>query len=409
MLIPKQIHISDYDYPLPDERIARHPCEPRDACKLMVRSNDGAVSHHIFTELPGLLPAGSLMVCNNTRVINARIKMRKPTGAEIEIFCLEPEEPRDYALAFQAKGECQWVSLVGNLKRWKGGLLSKECPDFTLTAELGEDRPGNAHVITFRWDNPTLTFADVISQAGYIPIPPYLCRASEQSDTIDYQTVYSKIKGSVAAPTAGLHFTQQVLDDIRANDIDIRELTLHVGAGTFQPVKSDTIGEHPMHTETISIDRGLLDTLIKAKQAGRPLTAVGTTSVRTLESLPHLGRQIQTMAEPELHITQWQAYQEEFDTLEALQALADYMDAREINHLTASTAIMIAPGYKWRMVDNIVTNFHQPQSTLLLLVASWLQAHGDLTGCEWRSLYDNALEHGYRFLSYGDSMLFKTL
>lgn len=405
---PTDLHISDFDYPLPDECIARHPCEPRDACKLLVRRQKGMAEHYLFTDLPELLPADSLLVCNNTRVINARIKMRKPTGAEIEIFCLEPEQPRDYAQAFQAKGECQWVCLVGNLKRWKQGVLTKECSGFTLTAELGESRTGNAHVIIFRWDNPSLSFAEVITAAGYIPIPPYLCRASEESDTIDYQTIYSKIEGSVAAPTAGLHFTEKVLDDISSRGIDIRELTLHVGAGTFQPVKSDTIGGHPMHTETISVNRELLEELLQAKTVSRPVTAIGTTSVRTLESVVHLGRQVQISSTPTLHITQWQAYDEDFDTIEALRALCNYMDDNNIDNLIASTAIMIAPGYRWRMVDNIVTNFHQPQSTLLLLVASWLQAHGGNIN-EWKTLYTDALAHDYRFLSYGDSMLLRSV
>lgn len=403
MKAPLEIRIADYDYSLPDTQIARHPCEPRDACRLFVRQAPGIADHRIFTELPALLPEGSLLICNNTKVINARIRMRKPTGAEIEIFCLEPYRPRDYALAFQTRGTCSWSCLVGNLKRWKSGELQKVCtlPDnstFTLTAALGEQMPGGARLIHFSWEPDTLTFADVISAAGYIPIPPYLCRNSEESDTIDYQTVYSKIKGSVAAPTAGLHFTDKVLDSIRARDIEIRELTLHVGAGTFQPVKSDTIGDHPMHTETVSIDRSLLHTLIKAKSEGRTVTAVGTTSVRTLESLPHLGRNSDT-----LHVDQWAPYTEDFDTVEALLRLADYMDRNELDTLTATTAIMIAPGYRWRVADGIVTNFHQPQSTLLLLVASWLNAHGG-TPDEWRQLYNEAVESGYRFLSYGDSM-----
>lgn len=403
MTAPLDIRIADYDYNLPDPQIARHPCEPRDACRLLVRRAPGLAEHHVFTDLPGLLPAGSLMVCNNTRVINARIRMRKPTGAEIEIFCLEPDEPRDYAQAFQARGRCRWVCLVGNVKRWKSGDLHKECvaadgTPFTLTATLGPEAPGRARFVSFGWQPDTLTFADVIAAAGYIPIPPYLCRPSEETDSVDYQTVYSKIKGSVAAPTAGLHFTDSVLESIRARGVEIRELTLHVGAGTFQPVKSDTIGDHPMHTETVCIDRPLLATLIDALECGRKITAVGTTTVRTLESLPHLGRRLDT-----LHVGQWDAYADDFDTLESLRALAAYMDTNTLDHLTATTAIMIAPGYRWRVVDSVVTNFHQPQSTLLLLVASWLDAHGGAPG-EWHAHYDEAVRLGYRFLSYGDSM-----
>jgi len=410
MPAPLNIRIADYDYPLPEERIARHPCEPRDACRLLLRRAPGVAEHHAFTGLPGLLPQGSLLVCNNTRVINARIKMRKSTGAEIEIFCLEPEAPRDYAQAFQATGACRWVCLVGNLKRWKGGELAKECAaaggtPFTLRAQLGEERPGNAHVIEFSWDSAALCFADVISAAGYIPIPPYLCRASEPGDAVDYQTVYSKIKGSVAAPTAGLHFTQEVLEAIAARGIERRELTLHVGAGTFQPVKSESIGGHPMHTESVGIGRGLLQTLIEAKEGGRPLTAVGTTTVRTLESLPHLGYGL-AHGSKALHVGQWDAYEHDFDTVEGLRALASYMDSEGLETLTATTAIMIAPGYRWRVAGSVLTNFHQPQSTLLLLVASWLQEHGGEEG-EWRALYAEALERGYRFLSYGDAMLLR--
>lgn len=403
MAAPRDIRIADYDYELPDGQIARHPCTPRDACRLLARKAAGMATHHVFTDLPEMLPEGGLMVCNNTRVINARIRMRKATGAEIEIFCLEPDEPRDYAQAFQARGRCRWVCLVGNVKRWKGGELHKECMAadgtvFTLSAALGGEAPGGARFVSFSWEPDTLAFADVIAAAGYIPIPPYLCRGSEKSDMVDYQTVYSKIKGSVAAPTAGLHFTDGVLAAIRERGVEIRELTLHVGAGTFQPVKSDTIGEHPMHTETVCVDRRLLTTLIEALERGRNITAVGTTTVRTLESLPYLGRRLDT-----LHVGQWDAYAEDFDTPEALRSLAAYMDAGEMDHLTATTAIMIAPGYRWRVVNSVVTNFHQPQSTLLLLVASWLDAHGGEPG-EWRRLYEEAVADGYRFLSYGDSM-----
>ena len=403
MEAPVDIRIADFDYILPEARIASHPCEPRDACRLLVREEAGHASHHVFTDLPDLLPPGSLMVCNNTRVINARIRIRKSTGAEIEIFCLEPEEPRDYAQAFQAQGTCRWVCLVGNVKRWKSGALTKDCVSasgvpFTLSASLGGEAKGGARLITFSWTPESLSFAEVIAAAGFIPIPPYLCRHSEESDSVDYQTVYSKIKGPVAAPTAGLHFTDKVLEDIRKRDVEIRELTLHVGAGTFQPVKCDAIGGHPMHTETVCVDRALLQTLIDALETGRPVTAVGTTTVRTLESLPHLGRSPET-----LHISQWDAYKEDFDTAEALRALAAYMDSRELDHLTATTAIMIAPGFKWRVVDSIVTNFHQPQSTLLLLVASWMEYHGGYR-TEWKGLYEEALRLGYRFLSYGDSM-----
>ena len=408
MSAPKHIRIADYDYELPAQCIASHPCEPRDACRLLLRRSPAQAEHYEFTSLPQLLPQGALMVCNNTRVINARIKMRKSTGAEIEIFCLEPQSPRDYAQAFQAAGSCRWSCLVGNLKRWKSGPLSKECAaadntPFTLTASLGESLSGNAHTVEFTWSPAHLTFADVIASAGYIPIPPYLNRESMPGDAVDYQTVYSKIKGSVAAPTAGLHFTPAVLEAIERRGIERQELTLHVGAGTFQPVKSEVIGEHPMHTETVSVDRELIATLIDALRNARPVVAVGTTTVRTLESLPHLGHNLM-LGRESLHVGQWEAYSAEFDTIEALEALIAYMDTHNLERLIATTAIMIAPGYRWRIVNSVLTNFHQPQSTLLLLVASWLSEHGG-SHDEWRALYSEALERGYRFLSYGDSML----
>lgn len=408
----KDIRIADFDYPLPDERIAKHPCEPRDACRLLFRPEAGAVEHHDFRDIAELMPPGALMVCNNTRVINARVKMRKPTGAQIEIFCLEPFEPRDYAQAFAAKGEGEWICLVGNLKRWKEGSLSKEVslPDgttLTLTATLKGEAPGRAHRIHFSWTPADLTFATVIEAAGYIPIPPYLCRDSEAADSMDYQTVYSRIEGSVAAPTAGLHFTDRVLDSLKERGVEVMELTLHVGAGTFQPVKSDVIGEHPMHTEVVSVTAPLLESLIEAKRGGRKIVAVGTTTVRTLESLPYLGRKVLKNPEckpEELHVEQWEAYDgEQFDTLDALKALLAYMERNGHAALTASTAIMIAPGFGWRIVDGMETNFHQPQSTLLLLVASFLERTG--APGEWRAIYEAAMESGYRYLSYGDAML----
>ncbi len=401
---PRSIRIADFDYHLPEERIAPHPCEPRDACRLLVRRAGLPAGHLRFTDLPGQLPEGALLVCNNTRVINARIKMRKPTGAEIEIFCLEPYAPRDYARAFQAVGSCEWSALVGNAKRWKQGAVERACTapagtPFTLSAECLGELEGGERRVRLSWDAPSLTFAEVIAAAGYIPIPPYLCRESQECDAVDYQTVYSRIKGSVAAPTAGLHFTPAVLEAVRSRGVDIRELTLHVGAGTFRPVKSDTIGDHPMHTETVQVERALLSDIIGALRSGRPVIATGTTTVRTLESLPLLAFHTDT-----LHVEQWEAYSREFDTVEALESLASYMDARDLESLTATTAIMIAPGFPWRVVGGMVTNFHQPQSTLLLLVASWLESHGGDEG-EWRRLYAEALEGDYRFLSYGDSML----
>lgn len=408
----RDIRISDYGYPLPEERIAPHPCEPRDACRLLVRHDDGTLEHERFTALPRLLPEGSLMVCNNTRVINARMRFRKPTGATVEIFCLEPEHPRDYAQMFQAEGSCRWICLVGNLKRWKEGVLSLPLilPDdggeAILTARNIEEAPGNGRVVEFSWQPASLPFSTIIEAAGVIPIPPYLNRETQSCDSTDYQTVYSKVKGSVAAPTAGLHFTGRVLDDIRRRGIDVEELTLHVGAGTFQPVKSEEIGGHPMHTEVFTVSRGLLLSLIDALESGRGITAVGTTSVRTLESLPWLGDAVASDPQAPLHVDQWQPYDRQpADTVAALRALISLMDSRDTDRLTASTAIMIAPGYRWRLVDHIVTNFHQPHSTLLLLVASFLGRSNPARADSWRSMYEAALAGDYMFLSYGDSCL----
>lgn len=405
------IRISDYDYPLPQQRIAPHPCEPRDACRLMEVDEAGHASHHIFSELPSLLPAGALMVCNNTRVINARIAMRKATGAAIEIFCLEPVEPHDYERAFAATGACRWNCLVGNLKKWKGDLplvktmMLPAGTEVTLRAYRRGELPGGSHAVDFVWQPAALPFASVIEAAGYIPIPPYLNRASEQADASDYQTVYAQVKGSVAAPTAGLHFTPAVLAGLAAAGVERRELTLHVGAGTFKPVKSERIGEHPMHTETFTVSRALVQELLDALHSGRPVVAVGTTSVRTLESLPYIGFRLSRGMDP--HVTQWEAYDDlPLATEAALDAILGWMRENDAPVLTASTAIMIAPGFRWRIVGQMITNFHQPQSTLLLLVSSFLQRHGGAPDL-WRGLYSEALAGDYRFLSYGDAMLLR--
>ncbi len=429
----KDIRIEDFDYPLPDERIAKHPLADRDSCKLLVNDGNGT-SHHIFSEIPDLLPAGALLVMNNTRVINARMEFHRASGARIEIFLLEPLDPRDYAVAFQTRGRCTWQCLVGNLKKWKDDYLEKKLEidgrEVTLKAYRHESLPGNAHAIEFQWDDPQVTFASIVEAAGNIPIPPYLNRKSEESDSTDYQTVYSRIEGSVAAPTAGLHFTPELLDRIREKGIETREVTLHVGAGTFQPVKSDEIGGHPMHRETFEVSLDLVRTLRQALETGRKVIAVGTTTVRTLESLPLLGIQRLTindqlssdtecgqhaphassrdLTQTLTEVGQWEAYSDEamaIDTVEALKALEEYMEQEGTDHLSAATSIMIAPGFKWRIVDGMVTNFHQPQSTLLLLVSSLLDG-SNLNDPLWRRLYQEALDHDYRFLSYGDACLF---
>lgn len=440
----KDIRIEDYDYPLPDERIARHPLAVRDSCLLLVSRRPDECADRVFSDIPGLLPEDSLLICNDTRVINARISFRKPTGAAIEIFLLEPVAPADYVLMFQSRGRCRWACLVGNRKRWKDGLLEKRIEvggrQVTLHARRLGDLPGNACEVEFEWQPEDVTFASVIDAAGYIPIPPYLKRDSEASDSDDYQTVYAEVKGSVAAPTAGLHFTPGLFEKIRGLGIETRHVTLHVGAGTFQPVKSDTIGDHPMHTETVSVDRDLVAALRDAVASGRKITAVGTTSVRTLESLPLFGYNILNSSSDEIpEVTQWQAYSPDADvpagagatdgaddaallpaekmrrlTVEWLSALVDFMDRRGEKSFTARTSIMIAPGFRWRIVDYMVTNFHQPQSTLLLLVSSFLgenvnKDNGKEENSEtprWRKLYDHALAADYRFLSYGDACFF---
>ena len=403
---PRHLRIEEFDYPLPEERIAVHPLETRDACKLLLRRSDGEISEHIFSELPSLLPEDSMLIYNNTRVINARLRFRKSSGfahqkgAMIEIFCLEPVEPADYSMNFASTSHCRWTCFVGNSKRWKEGPLN-------MTLEVGGlplvltasrlSRQGNASVIEFSWDNPEITFSKIIEAAGEIPIPPYLNRATESSDSTDYQTVYSRIEGSVAAPTAGLHFTPAVLDEISRRGIPRRELTLHVGAGTFQPVKSEEIGEHPMHAEFISVPVELLREL---RDTSRKVIAVGTTSVRTLESLYHAGRLIlENRWDGE--VPQWTPYESQANEIspsEALEAIIRHLDATGSRTFIATTRIIIAPGYSYRIVSGMVTNFHQPKSTLLLLVSAF-------TGGDWRRMYDYALAHDFRFLSYGDATL----
>ena len=411
------IRIEDYDYPLPDLRIARHPLAERDKCLLLVREGGGGVSTHTFDALPGLLPDDSMLVYNNTRVINARLRFRKGadgTGALIEIFCLEPHEPADYAVSFASTAGCSWCCLVGNSKRWKDGPLTRRVTvdghEVTLTA-LRESKDGASSVVRFSWDNPEVTFSSIIGALGEIPIPPYLNRSTEECDSHDYQTVYSRIEGSVAAPTAGLHFTPAVLAAIDERGIPRRELTLHVGAGTFQPVKSDTIGEHEMHNEFIAVPRALIQELAASR---RRVIAVGTTSVRTLESLYHLGCMLHTGLDAST-LPQWYPYSDEHPRLsvgESMEAILRHLDETGADTFIASTRLMIAPGYDYRVVRGMVTNFHQPRSTLLLLVSAFLdgavsQDQSSSTQVpEWRRIYDYALAGDYRFLSYGDACLF---
>ena len=402
---PKHIRISEFNYPLPDERIAKFPLPVRDQSKLLLYRH-GEVTEDIFTSLPDYLPANSLMIFNNTKVIQARLHFHKETGALIEVFCLEPIQPNDYVLNFQQTEHAAWLCMIGNLKKWKEGALKREITvkgkPLTLTAERGACH-GTSHWVDFRWNNPEITFADILEVFGELPIPPYLNRETQESDKETYQTVYSKIKGSVAAPTAGLHFTPRVLDALREKGVALEELTLHVGAGTFKPVKSEEIEGHEMHTEYISVNRSTLEKLVAHE--GKAI-AVGTTSVRTLESLYHIGVTLlhnPNATEEDLHVKQWQPNETSLETaatpaVDALQAIIAYLDRHHMETLHSSTQIIIAPGYEYRIVKAMVTNFHQSQSTLLLLVSAFL--HGD-----WRKIYDYALAHDFRFLSYGDSSL----
>ena len=405
----QEIQISDYNYELPDERIAKFPKEQRDHSKLLIY-RQGEVGEDVFYNLPKYLPKGALMVMNNTRVIQARLHFRKTnekgenTGALIEIFLLEPAQPADYEQMFQTTDRCSWLCLVGNLKKWKEGALIHQLEIRNEKLDIKATRRGEhgtSQWIDFEWDNASISFAEILDAMGELPIPPYLNRETQESDLTTYQTVYSKIKGSVAAPTAGLHFTDAVLSELNACGIECEELTLHVGAGTFRPVKSATIGEHEMHTEYIAVRRHTIERLIAHE--GRAI-AVGTTSVRTLESLYYMGLKVLTnpeIKEEDLHVSQWEPYNVQLSTFNikrVLQALLDWMIRHELTVLHSSTQIIIAPGYDYHIVKMLITNFHQPQSTLLLLVSAFVKG-------DWHKIYDYALSHDFRFLSYGDSSL----
>ncbi|MDR1408357.1 MAG: S-adenosylmethionine:tRNA ribosyltransferase-isomerase [Tannerella sp.] len=402
---PADIRIADYDYDLPPAQIARYPLPQRDASRLLVY-RDGAIGETRFGQLADHLPDRAMLVFNNTRVIRARLPFRKETGAHVEIFCLEPAEPADYALVFSRTRQCSWHCLIGNLKKWKSGPLQLTVPCGRDAIRLVAERKtsdGDRHLVTFTWDHPGCTFADILEAAGILPIPPYLHRETEQSDLQTYQTVYAQIKGSVAAPTAGLHFTPETLDALHEKGFIREEVTLHVGAGTFRPVRTATVGAHDMHAEHISVSRRTIDRLLHHRE---PVIAVGTTSVRTLESLYHIGALL--AANPraadrrQLCVEQWMPYDSHLPSLplhDALQHILDHLDRRQTDRLLAQTQLLIAPGYTFRTVHGIITNFHQPQSTLLLLVSAFVR-HGD-----WRRIYNYALERRFRFLSYGDGSL----
>ncbi|QIK59933.1 S-adenosylmethionine:tRNA ribosyltransferase-isomerase [Dysgonomonas sp. HDW5A] len=397
---PRHIHIKDYNYDLPDNKIAKYPLQERDNSQLLVYKGK-TITDSRFSAITDYLPEDSLMIFNNTKVIQARLHFKKATGAQIEIFCLDPYFPHDYNLIFQATDHCSWQCMIGNLKKWKEGILEKEIIINNETVLLKAERiqsAGNMHVIKFEWNNSQYTFADILDTVGELPIPPYLNRDTEEKDKETYQTLYSKIKGSVAAPTAGLHFTERTFENLKKKGIQTDEVTLHVGAGTFKPVKSETINGHEMHSEFISVKRETIEHILSHKGN---IIAVGTTSVRTLESLYHIGAALEQNPNSEtLKVEQWQPYNgcNTISKEKALKNILDYLDSHSINTLLADTQIMIVPGYVFKVVSGIVTNFHQPQSTLLLLVSAFVEG-------KWMSIYNHALAHHYRFLSYGDSSL----
>jgi S-adenosylmethionine:tRNA ribosyltransferase-isomerase len=401
---PREINIKDFSYALPDDKIAKFPLEKRDESKLLVYKN-GNIRDAVFTEIPDEIPADSLIVFNNTRVIHARLLFKRTTGAQIEVFCIEPLDHLDYQLAFASKQTCTWKCMVGNAKRWKvGEELIKEVktPTGLINLTVKQDgKAGELFVVQFSWDG-NLSFAEVLHHAGILPLPPYLNRTTEENDEERYQTIYAKVQGSVAAPTAGLHFTDTVFAKLAAKNISRDEVTLHVGAGTFKPVKSDTLAEHEMHEETVFVTLQTLKTIYQTLEHNRNLVAVGTTSTRTLESLYWHGvKLIRQQTDHPISISQWTPYELDASGISALQsitAIIQDLESRQLTELQGSTQIIIAPGYLFKMVDILVTNFHQPENTLILLIAAFV-------GENWKKIYDHALTHNYRFLSYGDSSI----
>lgn len=398
-MIP-DIRIEDYNYPLQDEKIAKYPLAERDSSKLLYYK-DGNVREYVFRQLPTLLPDNAIMVFNDTKVVPARLHFTRPTGARIEIFCLQPIDPEEYNLSFATTSSCSWKCVIGNAKKWKGDILSLYNPEnsseisaIEMKAEL-VSREGETGIVRFTWTGGE-PFSRILELCGTIPIPPYLNRESETIDRERYQTLYARIRGSVAAPTAGLHFTERTLNEIKAKGIDTETVCLHVGAGTFLPVKDSEVAKHPMHREPFVVS---LDFLKDIRKSGKKVIAVGTTSVRTLESLYYIGVSCIENGKPE-DVQQWAPYTREYSwtLVESLDAIINYLEKNNLNALTAGTRIIIVPGFKFRLVDMLVTNFHQPESTLILLVSAFV-------GGDWRTIYDYALAHDFRFLSYGDSSL----
>jgi S-adenosylmethionine:tRNA ribosyltransferase-isomerase len=400
---PKDLRIEDYTYPLPDERIAKYPLEARDASKLLIYK-EGVLSEDNYRNIADHIPAGALMVFNQTKVVHARLLFKKSSGSIIEVFCLAPHEQyADIQTAMLQKGKVLWECLVGGAGKWKNGMVLQQAhddPKFTLSATIVERNP-SAFILSLEWDNAQLTFAEVLHHVGKVPLPPYLHREAEAGDEARYQTLFAKEEGSVAAPTAGLHFTNDVLNSISAKAIDTAFVTLHVGAGTFKPVKSETMSGHDMHAEWIEVTTDTIKKLLS--HLDKKIVAVGTTSLRTLESLYWIGNKIKNGNTPEfsgIAVAQWDPYEDStaVSNADALRALYEYMTAHNLQKMVTRTQIMIAPGYTFRVVSGLVTNFHQPQSTLLLLVSAFIRG-------DWRKIYDFALSNDYRFLSYGDGCL----
>ena len=403
-MFTKQINIEEYDYHLEDDKIAKYPLSKRDESKLLIYEN-GNIKEDIFKNISNQLITDSLIVANNTRVIMARLEFYKNTGARIEVFCLEPYNPSDYNLSFESSNSCEWKCIIGNSKKWKTGFLEQDVNINGLVVRLKIEKIKSFteyHIVKFNWDNLDITFGEILEVLGNIPIPPYLNREAVEDDLLTYQTVYSKHNGSVAAPTAGLHFTDDVFKSLKYKNITKHEITLHVGAGTFKPVKTESIGEHKMHTEHFIITKNTIPPLLK--HLGN-IIAVGTTSVRTLESLYWIGVKIINNKIKDIdnvYLEQWEAYSlnKDIDIKEALIAIHTFLIESNLEQINASTAILIAPGYNFKIVNQIITNFHQPKSTLLLLVSAFI-------GEGWKDIYNYALDNNFRFLSYGDSCLLK--
>ena len=400
----KDIDIKDYLYDLPDDKIAKYPLTERDESKLLIYK-DGIISESVFKSIVHVLPHNAMLVFNNTKVIHARIFFQKQTGAKIELFCIEPAHPHEYQIALSAKESVSWYCIIGNAKRWKDGKLIKviksDKGEINLYAEkVGTN--GDLTEIKFSWDNTDFSFAEIIQLGGALPIPPYLNRESNNKDEDDYQTIYAKVEGSVASPTAGLHFTEQVLNKLRANNIHLEEVTLHVGAGTFKPIKAEKLQNHTMHEEHIIISKQTIENLTHQIENSHPIVAVGTTSTRTLESLYWLGvKLMQGASIQSMLLKQWEVYNDlpqNMPVLEVLKRLNNEMERLNLDVFSANSQIVIAPGYRFRMVDILITNFHQPENTLILLIAAFV-------GDTWKAIYNYALSNNFRFLSYGDSSI----